>query len=344
MSKNPKGVFVCGNFLSRAVGTRGAGEELSDRLEKLGWQVVRASRQRNPLAKLGDMLLTALTKRNAYDVAAVEIYSGPAFVWAEGVCFLLCCLRKPIVMTLHGGNLAHFSRGREKRVRRLLRKAYGVTTPSHFLQEALKPLRGDIAYLPNAIEVGHYSFRARQTLAPKMVWLRALHEIYEPQMAVKVLAQLQIEFPALRLAMVGPDKGVGEQVKSLAQSLNVSETLELVGSIPKDKVPEALNEHDIFLNTTKIESFGVSVLEAAACGLCIVTTDAGELPYLWQHEHDALIVPVGDADAMANAVRRLLTEPELAARLSANARLKAESLQWETVLPQWEQLLSRAAN
>ena len=99
-----------------------------------------------------------------------------------------------------------------------------------------------------------------------------------------------------------------------------------------------LAEGDIFLNTTNYESFGVSVLEAAACGLCIVTTDAGELPFIWQDGVDALIVPVNDARAMAAAVTRILAEPGLAAKLSTNARKNAEKYDWSVILPQWEEL------
>ena len=79
-------------------------------------------------------------------------------------------------------------------------------------------------------------------------------------------------------------------------------------------------------------------MEAAACGLPIVTTDAGELAYLWQNGMDAMVVPVGDARAMAAVVRRILTEPKLAEKLSVNARRKAESFDWAVILPQWEKL------
>jgi glycosyltransferase involved in cell wall biosynthesis len=76
-----------------------------------------------------------------------------------------------------------------------------------------------------------------------------------------------------------------------------------------------------------------------ACGLCVVSTNVGGIPYLLEHEQDTLLVPSDDPAAMATAVRRLLTEPDLAERLSRNARQKAEQFDWSIVLPQWEALL-----
>jgi glycosyltransferase involved in cell wall biosynthesis len=76
-----------------------------------------------------------------------------------------------------------------------------------------------------------------------------------------------------------------------------------------------------------------------ACGLCIISTNVGGIPYLLEHEHDALLVPPDDPAAMAGAVRRLFTEEGLAERLSCNARRKVEQFDWLNVLPQWEAIL-----
>lgn len=116
------------------------------------------------------------------------------------------------------------------------------------------------------------------------------------------------------------------------------------GSVPKNQVGLFLSKGDIFLNTTNYESFGVSVMEAAACGLCIVTTDAGELPYLWDDGVNALIVPRGDFAAMSEAVLRILTEPGLSEKLSINSCLKAEEHDWSKIIPLWENLLEQVIN
>jgi glycosyltransferase involved in cell wall biosynthesis len=70
-----------------------------------------------------------------------------------------------------------------------------------------------------------------------------------------------------------------------------------------------------------------------------VSTNVSGIPYLLEHEKDALLVPPDNAEAMAEAVRRLLKEPGLVNRLSYNALKKVEQFSWTIILPQWESLL-----
>jgi glycosyltransferase involved in cell wall biosynthesis len=141
--------------------------------------------------------------------------------------------------------------------------------------------------------------------------------------------------------MVGPDKGDGslQRVRRTAEELGISERIETPGGVPKQDVPVWLNRGDVFLNTTNVDNTPVSVIEAQACGLCVVSTNVGGLPYLLDHEQDALLVPPNDAEAMAEAVRMVLREPELAGRLSRAGRAKVEEFDWSVVLPRWEALL-----
>jgi len=155
-----------------------------------------------------------------------------------------------------------------------------------------------------------------------------------------MLAQLISDFPNIHLTMVGPDKGDGslQATQKVTEELGLNGHIAFPGGVPKASVPDWLDKSDIFINTTNVDNTPVSVLEAMACGLCVVSTNVGGIPYLLEHEKDALLVPPDDPKAMAEAVRRILIEPELAEHLSLNARQKAEKFDWQTVLPQWESL------
>jgi len=145
--------------------------------------------------------------------------------------------------------------------------------------------------------------------------------------------------------MNGADKKDGslEETRQAAETLGVAGRVTLPGPVDKRLVPETLAGADIFLNTSRVDNAPVSVVEAMACGLCIVSTNVGGIPHLAEHEEEALLVPPGDAEAMAGAVARLLREPALASRLSRAARAKAEQFDWSAALPAWEGLLEAAA-
>ena len=338
-------ILLIGNFLSSTTGARGVCEDLAERLGAAGWHVRTASYKAHRIARVLDMLAVAWTQRRSYSVAQVDVYSGPAFLWAKAVCRLLRWARKPYVLTLHGGNLPAFAHRHPGRARRLLASAAVVTTPSRYLYEQMRPYRSKLVLLPNPIDLYAYSFVHREQPGPSLVWLRTFHDIYAPALAVRVVAALIREYPNIHLTMIGPDSGDGSLLltQRIATDLGVSDHVSIVGKIPKSEVPDNLNLGDIFLNTARIDNTPVSVLEAMACGLCVVSTNVGGIPYLLEHERDSLLVPPDEPQAMAAAVHRVLKEPALGARLSSNAREKVEQLDWSTVLPQWEALLALVA-
>ncbi len=338
------GVLHIGNFLSRHGKTTQQIEDLADRLAACGWSILRTSSRLNRAARLADMLTTIVRRRKQYEVAHIALFSGAAFLWADCSARLLRAIGRPFVVSLHGGNLPRYTARRPARVRRLLHSAVSVVAPSRYLAEALAPYAPPIQLIPNAFDLAHYPFVSRETLAPRLVWLRSFHQIYRPQLAPAVLARLLPQFPETTLLMVGPEKDSSlAQTRAEAERLGVGARVEIIPGVPKAQVPAMLARGDIFLNTTSIDNTPVSVLEAMACGLCVVSTDVGGIPYLLTEGDDALLTPPDDAAAMADAALRLLGDRALAARISAGGRATAERCDWAQTLPLWEQMLRDAA-
>lgn len=329
-----------GNFLSAHRGSLAVCEALSARLRQDGWSVLTASSAPHRGARLAEMLRAVIARRDHYDAAHVDVFSGSAFVWAELVCEALCLLGKPFVLTLHGGALPQFAARHPRRVRRLLGRAACVTAPSRYLQEQLSGFVPGLRLHPNAIDATRFAFRLRSRPAPRLLWLRAFHEIYNPQLAVAVLAQVSQRFAEATLTMVGPDKGDGSfaATQVLIERSGLAARTRLIRGIPPAEVAPIVAGHDIFLNTSNTDNTPVSVLEAMASGLLTISTRAGGVPYLLTDGSDSLLVPVGDAVAMTAAVVRVLADPELAGRLSLGARTTALHHDWARVLPLWQQL------
>ncbi len=331
-------LILIGNFLSGHGYSKQFIEDLKDHLQNAGWDIVYTSRILTRPLRLMDMVFTILVNRNKYAVGHIVVFSGPAFIWAEVASWLLKMLQKPFLLSLHGGDLPTFANRWPGRVRHLLNSATIVITPSRYLLEQMRPYKSELRLIPNPLDLRNYDFQPRPKPRSALIWLRSFHKIYNPSMAAKVVALLAADIPHVNLTMVGPDKGDGslQLTQKIAKDLGVGEMIRFPGKVAKEEVPYWLQQGDVFINTTNIDNTPISILEAMACGLCIVSTNVGGIPYLLEDEKDALLIPPNDPEAMAFAIRRILTEPDLAEKLSMNARKKAEQFDWAVILPQWE--------
>ncbi|MGB5294041.1 MAG: glycosyltransferase family 4 protein [Thermoanaerobaculia bacterium] len=321
IESRPRLLFV-GNFLSGEGQVPQLCEELANRIELEGWSVLRTSSKAGKVARLAEMVVTAFGRRGDFDLVQIDLFSGSAFVWAEIVALALQANQRPFVLTLHGGLLPEFSARYPGRVRRLLRSAAVVTSPSAFLAERMREFRSDIEVLPNPLDLTRFEFHPRDDPRPKLVWLRAFHEVYRPWLAVEVLGHLAAAYPGARLTMYGPDKADGSKEKTEAaiRRLGLEKRVSVGGAIPAEEVPSSLQDGDVFLNTSKVDNAPRSVVEAMACGLCVTSTDVGGVACFLDDGKDALLVSPDDPEAMANAVVRILSDSKLAESLSRNGR------------------------
>jgi glycosyltransferase involved in cell wall biosynthesis len=334
-------ILMVGNFLTKTRGgSRQVGEELASRLPARGVDVITTSSISPKVFRLLDMLVTAWRFRRDYDGAIVEVFSGAAFVWAFAVCSLLRSIGKPYILSLHGGGLAGFAKKRTRLVRQLLDGASAITAPSQYLAQELSSFRSDIRVIPNAIDISRYPYRARSPAEPRLVWLRAFHEVYNPGLAVQVVSELAKTHPDSTLIMAGPEKdGSRLKVERDIEARGIKGVVEVVGAVPKSEVPTVLSQGDVFLNTTYVDNAPTTVIEAMACGLCVVSTDVGGIPTLLKDRETGLLVPPDDPDAMVSAVQELLQSSDLAGRLSKQAREAVEGFDWPMVLDQWMDLI-----
>jgi glycosyltransferase involved in cell wall biosynthesis len=339
-------VWLVGDFAASRNGNFSVAEDLARRLAAHGLRIATTSDRPSRALRALDMAAATWRRRKGIDVAVVDVYSGRGFLWAEAVCAILRRAGVPYALVLRGGGLPSFGRRQSARVGRLLRSAAAVVALSRYLAEGMSEHGGTFHVLPNPIDLSAYAYRPRTAAEPKLVWLRTFHATYNPTLAVRVLAMLRDEFPTVRLTMVGPDKGDGtlEAVRRAAQQLGVQERIEYTGPVPKAEVPAQLQRGDVFLNTPRIDNVPISLLEAMACGLCVVSTDVGGIPYLVEDGRDALLVGADDAEAMAAATARCLREPRVAAGLSEAGRRLAEKHDWGSVLPLWVDLLEGLAS
>lgn len=336
----PHKITYVGNFLSGHGLNPTYSELLVPELERFGYCVERASSFLNPVLRLTDTIQKILRTPKRRSCVIIDLYSGPRAFEAACLSSQLCVrLGKPYIIVLHGGKLPSRAKESRGKLSRVLSGAARIISPSSYLASELSELC-HAEVIPNAIDVGQYPFRRRGPVSPKCMYLRALHRNYGPVIAIEALALVLREFPMASLRMAGPEMDdCRVDCERRITEHGLGGRVGLLGRIAKPEVKREGNEADIFLNPTLVDNTPVSIVEAMAMGLCIVSTNVGGLPHLLEDGRTALLVAPNSAQALAAGIRRVVADPELAARLSSNARRQAETMDWQRVLPRWNKVI-----
>lgn len=336
-----KFILYIGNQLSNQTGKFTYMEGLAQLLEKEGFQVHMSSKAKNQALRLLVMLWSVLRFGPSSHVVLIDTYSTTAFWYAFLSARLCQLLRLDYVPVLHGGNLPLRLAQNPKLCQQLFSNAKVNVAPSAYLMDHFqKAGYTNITYIPNTIDLEKYAFKHRENLQPKLLWVRSFAHIYNPILALKLLEQLLAFYPEAQLSMVGPFKD--DSIKDCqAYAKDKSLPVTFTGGMPKESWLAYAKDFDLFINTTNVDNTPVSVIEAMALGLPVVTTNVGGIPFLIDDEKEALLVPPNDVHAMLNAILKLLGSPETSQSLSRNARLKVQDFDWEVVKQHWFEVIDQ---
>jgi L-malate glycosyltransferase len=335
-----KNLLYIGNKLSQYGLNKTTIETLGPLFEHEGYRVTYASSQKNLLLRMFDMLFKTIANCKKSDYVIIDTYSTSSFWYAFFTSQLCRILQLQYIPILHGGNLPQRLKQNPVFCQMLFRNAYKNIAPSPYLLEAFKKEGySNLDFIPNVIQMEDYPFKKRSIIQPKLLWVRAFASIYNPKMAIAVLLKLQKKYPEASLCMVGPDKdGSLAEVQKYVTEKQIA-NVAFTGKLTKKEWISLSEEFDVFINTTHFDNTPVSVMEAMALGLPIVSTNVGGIPLLLIHNTEALLVDDADADGMAEAIERLLENPILTEALICNAKNKVITFDWKDVKEQWNNLL-----
>jgi L-malate glycosyltransferase len=340
---NPRLCFV-GPMVARHKGhVTTQGEILSGLFSEADYRVISVSHARNRYVRLVDIVSSLARRSGEIDIQCLQVFGGPSFVVEDIASRLGKLLGQRVLMFLRGGEMPVFMARHPQWTRRVLARADAIVAPSDYLARAVSEYGFQAKVIPNVINLSRYPFRQRQQLQPRLIWMRTFHEIWNPMMAVRVLARLRETVPDATLLMAGQDKGLEAPVKELASSLGLQSAVSFPGFLDMKQKASLGNACDIFINTNHIDNMPVAVVEACAMGLPVVATDVGGIRDLLTNGETALLVPDNDNEAMVKAIKRLLDEPNLAGQLSTKGRELAERSSWERVQPQLESMFAEVS-
>jgi N-acetyl-alpha-D-glucosaminyl L-malate synthase BshA len=225
-----------------------------------------------------------------------------------------------------------------------IERSDGVTAVSNFLKEKTLTnykIRKEIEVIPNFIDTNVYksikdcAFKSH--FAPNgekvLVHISNFRPVKRVPDVIKIFSKVKKNLPSkLILAGDGPDRSECER---LVREMKLKQDVYFLGK--QEAVVEILNASDLFIMPSQSESFGLSALEAMACGLPTISTSIGGLPELVVHAETGFIAEIGDIDRMAKYAIDLLTNENKYHLFSENARMRAvKCFDKEKIVTQYE--------
>lgn len=332
-------ILYIGNKLSGLGNTITSIETLGASLEKEGYDMVYASSKKNKIYRILDMFNTTIKYSRGIKVVLIDVYSTQNFWYALIISQLCRVLNLKYIAKLHGGNLPNRLNNNPYLCDLIFKNSFKNVAPSHYLYSSfLSKYSSNLVHISNTIEIENYSCTERKFNEPKLLWVRSFSKIYNPKMAIDVLAEVKKKYPSATLCMVGPDKeNLIENCKNYADGKNVSATF--TGKLSKKEWIELSKEYNIFINTTHFDNMPISVIEALALGIPVVSTNVGGIPFLLDNDKTALLVNDNDVSAMSNSVIEIIENSNKRNHLIANGRNLAESFDWENIKSKWNEIL-----
>nr|CCF78704.1 Glycosyl transferase, group 1 [Rubrivivax gelatinosus S1] len=248
----------------------------------------------------------------------------------------------PAIVNYRGGEAAGFLQTSARSVKATLAHAASLVVPSGFLREVFARHGVAAEIVPNIVDRARFRPGGGQRSATAhLVIARNLEPIYDNGTAIRALALVRQRHPQARLSIAGtgPER---DALVNLAAELGVGDAVDFLGRLDREHMAALYVQADVALNPSTVDNMPNSVLEALACGVPVVSTDVGGVPYLVEHETTALLVPPRQPQALASAVCRVLEDPDLASRLRHNGLACVDRYTWDAVRAQLEAVYGRA--
>jgi glycosyltransferase involved in cell wall biosynthesis len=265
---------------------------------------------------------------HVFSAAYWSFLLGPALAIAAGRA-----LGKRVILNYHSGEADDHLRHWGVRVHPWLRAAHEIVVPSEYLREVFARHGYRTRVVANVVDLRRFRYRERIQLAPRLLSTRNLEAYYRVDVTLEAFALVRERYPDATLTIAGTGS-LEPALRRRAQELGMR-GIRFAGRVEPEHLPRLCDTADIFVNASVVDNQPVSVLEAFAAGLPVVSTPTGDLANLVRDRETGLVVPTLDPDAAAKAVLALLERPDLAREIARRGREEVGRFTWPRVRDSW---------
>lgn len=300
-------------------------------------------------AALAYRRLEHAVRKTLPDVVHVQCFSSNGVYGAA----VTARLQTPFVVTLQGETVMDdhdvYDRSRvlPAALRRSLRRATCVTACSHFvLGDAHRRFglpEGAGCVIPNGVDLTSREPHIAMTL-PFQRFVFALGRVVDKKgfdLLLQAFDRIAVEHPDVGL-VIGGDGAAKPQLAALVQRFELNSRVMLPGTLSRGEVAWAMDNASVFVLPSRVEPFGIVVLEALRAGVPTVVSSRGGASEIVRHDREGLVVDPHNVGELAAAITRLLSEEKLRQRLAVAAVDRAKDFAWEGIAEQYRMTYRRA--
>lgn len=281
------------------------------------------------------LYVPGLSRLATYDVAHVFSASYASFLLAPVPAMLAARLfNKRVILHYHSGEAEDHLANWGSLVHPWLKLADEIVVPSAYLRDVFAKFGYRARVIPNVVDLGVFDYRERRPLRPRLLSTRNLEKYYRVDVIIEAFARFQATCPEATLTVAG--YGSEEpKLRALAAQLT-NGGVRFLGKVTPEWMPKLYADSDIYLNASEVDNQPVSILEAFASGLPVISTPTGDIPSMVRHGETGLIVPPEAPHAMARAIADTLHRPERALQMAEQAHDELDRFTWKAVRDEWQ--------
>ncbi len=241
---------------------------------------------------------------------------------------------KRVILNYHSGEADDHLTRWGWHAKPLLRLADLIVVPSAFLVDVFARHGLKSVPIANHLDVDTMLMRERAAMVPRFFSNRNFESHYNVRAVVEAFAAVQRSMPQAELVIAGNGSLRGA-LESQVTSLGLR-NVTFTGAVPPERMPTLYAGADVYVNASLIDNMPLSLLEAYASGLPVVTSDAGGIPWIAVDQETALVVAAGDVAALASAMLSVVEQPKEAMQRAVRARAFVVSrFAWNSVAAKW---------
>jgi glycosyltransferase involved in cell wall biosynthesis len=241
--------------------------------------------------------------------------------------------RKRIIVTYHGGEAAEYFKKHGAFARRWLNRADKVIVLNGYLKNVFEEYHIPCIVIPNIVPLREDVYRLKQSIAPKMISVRHLTDLYRIDLIIHAFAKVVEKYPEATLDILGQGDMRSELECLAHRDERLEKRVRFMGQVPNEKMYDYLKANDIMLSAPRIDNMPVSLMEAMNAGVLVISSNVGGVPYMISHQQTGLLFD-GDVDALAEQIIWALEHKKESVAMIEAAHEEVKKYSWNNIRKQ----------